>query len=506
MSLGKRFLQGAGLGLIEHGVRTASLFVTVPLMVKWLGVDNYGYWLTAMSVLAYFALLDLGMSFGTTRFMALAVGAKDGQKQAVVYRVATTHFHRMSVIIGIGSFFVFLAMPFIVTGGQHVSKTEVLIATIPVGLSMALRFWWRLPQLLLRAWVRYDWLSWAAIIRVTVQSAALILLLPHGGGLILVGTVVALSDVLEMTLQKAFAKRLPALHLDEVVEDEAAVTARRELVSFTRDIIFGMVGDGVRGNVGPQVMSTVVGLHMVPVYSMGTSLISKAEDVVNTLFGGGLLSVFGQMHGGGERERLHREFGRIMAITAGFGAATAAGLVIFGKAFMQRWLGDKFHGAYEVMSILALPYALFFMQYPAHSFLYALGWQRQVMWLRCTSGVLAGVFAIIFGLLWGFKGVAMGPALDMGLLYAIAFPWLVHRATGIPFVKYGWSNILWPGIKGLILPLSAAYAITPWILPDYPHLVACALIYALAMVVSVPLCLLDKEGRALILGSMSRGD
>ncbi|MDB6138308.1 MAG: polysaccharide biosynthesis protein, partial [Verrucomicrobiaceae bacterium] len=298
------------------------------------------------------------------------------------------------------------------------------------------------------------------------------------------------------------SKRLPPLHLDAVVEGEAAAKARQELVSFTRDVIFGMLGDGVRANVGPQVMSTVVGLNMVPVYSMGTSLISKAEDVVNTLFGGGLLSVFGQMHGGGERERLHREFGRIMAITAGFGAATVAGLVIFGKAFMQRWLGNKFDGAYDVMAILALPYALFFMQYPAHSFLYALGWQRQVMWLRCSSGVLAAVFAVIFGLMWGFRGVAMGPALDMGALYAIAFPWLVHRAMGIAWPTYGWNYVVWPGLKGLILPLLAAYAVKAWILPDYPHLLICGVIYAFAMVVSVPLCLLDKEGRALMCGAL----
>ena len=79
MSLARRLVHGAGLGLVEHAVRTAALFVTVPLMVKWLGVDDYGYWLAAMSALAYFGLLDLGMSFGTTRFMALAVGAKDKQ-------------------------------------------------------------------------------------------------------------------------------------------------------------------------------------------------------------------------------------------------------------------------------------------------------------------------------------------------------------------------------------------------------------------------------------------
>ena len=489
---------------MEHGMRTASLFVTTPLMVHWLGNDSYGYWLTAMSWLGYFTLLDLGMSFATSRFLSVAVGARDGQRQAVVYRVATSHFRRMSLIIGGGSVVLFLLMPYFFDSKHHIDVLTVLLATIPAGLSMALRFLWRLPQLLLRAWVRYDLLAWAAIIRVTVQSTTLIIMLPRGGGLILVGVTHALCDILELSLQTWFSKKLPPLHHEVIVEDEAAAKVRRELVSFTHDIVLGSLGDGVRANVGPQVMGLVVGLNMVPVYAMGTRLITMAEDVVNTLFGGSLLSIFGQLHGGAQTERLNREFARVMAITSGFGAAAMAGLVLFGKAFMLRWLGPNFNGAYDVVVILSLPYGIFLMQYPANSLLYALGWQRQLMWLRCLSGVLAGVAAVGFGLLWGFKGVAWGPAVEMGVLYMVAFPILLHRATGIPLARYGWNYVLWPGLKGLALPLLAGWAMLPWITPDYPRLVCCGAIYALAIVISVPLCLLDKEGRSLLLNALGR--
>ncbi len=489
---------------MEHGMRTAALFLTTPLMVRFLGNDSYGYWLTAMSWLGYFALLDLGMSYGTTRFLALAVGAADGQRQSIVYRVATTHFRRMSWIIAAGSLLLFFSMPYWFDGGHHISLMTVLVATVPAGLSMALRFWWRLPQLLLRAWVRYDLLSWAAIIRVAVQSTTLIILLPRGGGLVLVGVMHALCDVLELCLQKWFSVHLPPLHQEAIIEGEATAKVRKELLSFTHDLVLGSLGDGMRANVGPQVVGFVVGLNMVPVYSMGARLISMAEDVINSLFGGSLLSIFGQLHGRAESDRLNREFARVMAITSGFGAAAMGGLILFGKAFMLRWLGTSFEGAYEVTQILAVPYGLFFMQYPANSLLMALGWQRQLAWLRCLSGILAGVFAVIFGLLWGFKGVAWGPAIEMGALYGIAFPILLHRAAGITFTRYFWHYVLWPGAKGLALPLLVGWAMLPWITPDYARLVCCGAIYALAMVISVPVCLLDQEGRHLLLRALGR--
>lgn len=490
------------MGLTEHLLRTASLFITTPLMVKWLGNVTYGYWLTAMSVLSYFNLLDLGMSFGTTRFMAQAVGARDNQRQAVIYRVATTHFRRTSMIIGLGSALSFILMPFLVSQGHELSTQTLLLATLPAGLSMALRFLWRVPQLLLRAWVRHDLIALAAIIRVAFQSTVLMLLLPQGGGIILVGVLHALSDLLELTLQNHFSKRLPPFHHEKIEENESAAGVRKELSNFTRDVVVGSIGDGVRAGVGPQVTGFLIGLNMVPIYAMGMRLITMAEDVVNSLFGGTLLSIFGQLHGGAETERLRREFARIIAITSGFGAAAVGGLILFGKAFLRRWLGEKFDGAYEVMVVLSVPYGLYFMQYPSLSLLFTLGYQKYMMWLRCASGLLAGICAISFGLVWGFKGVAWGPAVEMSILYAVAFPLLVHKAIGIPWQKYAWNLVMWPAMKGLALPLLAGWIMRPWITPDYSRIITCSAIYAFTMVISVPLLLLDAEGREALMAAL----
>jgi hypothetical protein len=135
------------------------------------------------------------------------------------------------------------------------------------------------------------------------------------------------------------------------------------------------------------------------------------------------------------------------------------------------------------------------MQYPALSLLFTLGYQKYMMWLRCASGLFAGICAISFGLVWGFMGVAWGPAVEMCVLYAIAFPLLVHKATGIPWQRYAWNLVMWPAMKGLALPLLAGWIMKPWITADYTRIITCSAIYAATMVVSVPLLLLDAEGR-----------
>ncbi|MFZ4764472.1 MAG: lipopolysaccharide biosynthesis protein [Roseimicrobium sp.] len=502
MSLGKRFLQGAGLSFLEHGVRTASLFITTPLVVHWLGTEAYGYWLVAMSAMGYFAVLDLGVSFATTRFMAVAVGARDAQQQAVLHRVATTHFQRMSWIIALGSFGLFLVLPYVFADQFHLGRLSMLAATVPVGLTMALRFRCRLPQLLLRAWVRYDLLAWAAIIRVCLQSTALMVLLPRGGGLVTVGIIQALSDVLELLLQRWFSQRMPTQHHEAIVEGEASEKVKRDLIAFTRDITLGTLGDTIRFNAGPMVTGLVCGVGLVPIYSLGVRLITMLEDVVNALFGGGALSVFGQMHGAGESERMHQQFRRLLGITSGFCAASMGGLLFFGKDFMRRWMGEAFVPAFEVVQLLAVPYALFLMQYPTHSLLYTLGYQRPLMWVRCLGGAFAGVAGLFLGIAWGVRGVALGLALEMAICYTVVIPWLVHWATGVSAWRYLFGWVIWPGIKGLLFPALVGWALSGSIAPDYGLLLMGGLAYGVTILVSAPFCVLDGEGRALLRRAM----
>jgi O-antigen/teichoic acid export membrane protein len=180
------------------------------------------------------------------------------------------------------------------------------------------------------------------------------------------------------------------------------------------------------------------------------------------------------------------------------------GLALYSPAFIARWMGPKFELSHVVVFIIAVPYALRFMQYAAHSLLYALGLQQQLMWVRCIGGVVAGVLAIVGGYCWGVVGVATGCAIEMGVSYAIVIPIMVARCLGISPWRYFFLDVLLPGVKGAMLPVLAALAVWAWVLPDYVMLVRCFAVYGLVFVITSPFTMLDAEGRLLLRRALGR--
>ncbi len=497
MSISKRFIHGSGLNLLDHAFKMVAMLVTTPLVIGSLGKDGYGFWVLAMSVLSYFAFLDLGVSFSTTRFLSMAVGAKDVKKQAVVCHFAKTHFGRIGNIILCGSVLSLATLAVLSNLPEGWSIKTVLAATLPGGITMAVRFRFRLPQLILRAGIRYDLLAAASISRVVFQSTSLFVALSAGGGVIAVGLIHALADLVELGLQRSFMRFVPQVPDSVGVTTAEMLATRQEMKSFTRDMLIGSLGDSVRAGSGPQVTGIVAGMDGVAVYSLGTRLITILEDIVNAIFGGSTLSVFGHMHGASDREAMTRTFRRLLGLTAGFCAAAMGGVVLFAGPFIQLWLGPEFKESLLVVQILAVPHALMLMQYPAHSLLYTLGLQRSLMWVRCIGGLSVCVVGYLFGRLWGVSGVVAASALEVGICNTVVMSVLLSRVMNVSAGEYLMRWLIWPGIKGLALPLIVGFIVSPWIYDGYLGLIGSAGLYGLAMIISVVFVMMTDKDRSL---------
>jgi O-antigen/teichoic acid export membrane protein len=324
------------------------------------------------------------------------------------------------------------------------------------------------------------------------------LILFRDGGLLGVGLVHGLGDCLELALQAIFARRLRVPGYAPAADDGRLAELRKDLFHYTRDMLLNSVGNTFRTQVGPMVIGKLRGAAEVSIYSVSTRILGILHDVTNAMFGGIVLTAFGQLHGAEDKERLNREFNRVTTITAGFGAWAVGGLVLFGDAFIHRWLGDSFAASCSILLILAVPHALSIMQYPAYNLLFTIGGQRGLLWLGFIGGFIAGILSLLFGRAWGTQGVAMALATEGLIGSAIGVPWLLHHYCKINPLRYLAVSILWPGLKALVLPVTCAWLLRSQIVPDYGHLVLCGVAYSLVFVLSAPWLLMDAEGRRLI--------
>jgi O-antigen/teichoic acid export membrane protein len=495
MSIGAYLIRGSGVNLLDHLVKISTVFYMAPLMRNILADDGYGSWLLAMNVISVFMLFDMGVSFASTRAFALAVGSKDSGKQSAVLKVSRNLFRVIGLAILASTLATVPIMPWL---AAHDQSSWAVIAPLAIcGVTLAVRFFWRMPMVLLRAHVRYDLLAWCSICRSIVQVVLMTIALRSGYGLIGAALTHGFGDCFELGLQVLMAKRLPR-HKSDIISKEATNTTRRNLVSYSGSLMLVNLGESFRLQVNPFLISKMFGVSQLPVYSLGMRLITMLEDVINALFGGQILAAFSQLHGAEKHADLRKQFLRVTRITVSFSAWAVGGMAFYGESFFKRWMGEDFDHAYEVMLILAIPYGLRFMQYPAHSLLYALNRQKWLVWSNFIGGITTVVLALLLAPVFGLNGLVIGTALEMSAFYILVMPWLIRNCTGINSVNYLCRIILVPGLVSLALPATFAIWTLTWLTPDYGQLLLCGLGYSLVFAITSPWLTLDAGMRRSI--------
>lgn len=119
-----------------------SSFLMIPIMIKYLGNEQYGIWSTLLSILSWIILFDIGIGNGLRNKISESLAKDDTQK-------AQTYISTAYTIIGfvsIGLIAVFLSISFYIPW-QSVFNTEVLsgddlrVVVTVVALFLFLNFW-----------------------------------------------------------------------------------------------------------------------------------------------------------------------------------------------------------------------------------------------------------------------------------------------------------------------------------------------------------------------------
>ena len=65
-------MRGAAFNLLGAAVPAALAVLTVPLVVRYLGQEDYGLLMLVTSIMGYFALIDINITAASTKFVAPA--------------------------------------------------------------------------------------------------------------------------------------------------------------------------------------------------------------------------------------------------------------------------------------------------------------------------------------------------------------------------------------------------------------------------------------------------
>jgi O-antigen/teichoic acid export membrane protein len=471
-------------------------------MEKHLGKEGWGVWLLAMSMVNWFVLLDAGATFAGTRFLTAAWGKKDDTRAASILHLLKTFFMRVAT----GTAAVCLLLTLLGSTNWlhlHPQTAQVTLLTGLCGLAIAFRFYLRRAPIILRAAVRYDVLSGASIVRVIAQNVTMAWLLTHSAGLLSMAVCYLVCDVLETTLQGLGARRIKA-GTSHQADLSTLPELSQEMRSFAILMVVAVVAETLRMQVGPALLGALLGAASVPMFTMGARLITLIEDVVNALFGGQLLAAFAHLHSSQGQDSMSQQLLRVCAVTAGFSAFAVSAGALYGREFIDWLLESDMTAAHDVFLLFAPGFLLRFMQYPAHSALYSMGRQKEVITVTLSCALLGSLLSVPMAMEWGARGIAAAFGAEMIVCYLIGLPWIVKARLGLPLRVYLWRALCRPALLTLAPLLALGWVLHPFVKPDFLHLAGASVAHTLVFLCTAPWFLLAAEDRRQLFSILQR--
>lgn len=344
---------GVVLSYISEGIAVLSSMIYTPFMIRLLGKSEYGIYQSAVSVVAYLGVLNLGFGSAYQRFYVK--NRKESGEDGVaglnaIYLLIFIALTALAVIAGI----VILRFRNEIFGSkvsaEEIDKLASLLAVLIVNLAFTLIT--TVFTCYISAHEMFIFLRVIHIIKNIISPFVTIPLLFMGFGSIGVVCVTTILSALIMCIQIYYALRklnmrflFSGLHFGVV----------REMWGFTFFIFLNMIINQVNLELGKFILLRTAGAERVSEYSIGAQ--------INTMYGmlsTSISSVFIPRVNKLVIERqdmtavnaLFIKVGRIQFLVL---SLVLSGFVFFGKEFIRLWAGEGFDSSYAVALLLMAP-------------------------------------------------------------------------------------------------------------------------------------------------------
>jgi len=426
---------------LAYGVDAALGLVMLPFNLAHLGKPAYGLWVLTASITASFALLDLGYSGASVRFVARYRALRDSKG---LNEILSTLFVVYSCI-GLAVMAVALALTpnldtiFRVDAGQLPTARLLLLI---ISSYVALRFVFSVYGGVVVGFQHYHLNNMTSIAMSIAVAAVNVAVLLAGFGLIGLVAATTAVRILFLILYRRNAHRVyPALRVDPRAFSRDRL---REVTGFSVFMLLLDVGNKLNYNLDTMVIGAFMGTAAValwaPAQRLSDFLLRLANQINDALF-----PVVVDSHDGQRAEQLRAVFIQGTRLSLAIALPLAGGVAVLAKPLIERWVGPSFTEAGAVLQVLSALVVLRVGIATSNMILQGAGEHKRLTVYVGVTGVANLALSVALVKPLGLMGVAIGTVIPVALMAAFAsFPRACHR-VGLSIVT-GVRKAVWPAI------------------------------------------------------------
>ena len=416
LKLPQRFARSVSLNALAAAVTGIAAIVLTPFLLHHLGVDAYGVWALAGSVVGYLELAELGFGAASTKLMA----EDAGKRPRLVSETLSTSF-AVLVALGLlgGGITVCLAIGaphwFNIPRGLEASSTAVFLA---LGISLSVSIPGDTFGGALAAYQRYDLRSLSNLLLVAVTTVLTVAAVEAGGTLIAVAVVTATVSIAMHPIRRLMLYRVdPDVHISRkfVSRTRLGVVAK-----FSGWMMLAQMTGAISFGIDLVIIGAVLNIRDVALYAIGSKLGQLAQRALNEV-STVLLPEAASLAKEGEHEEVGNLLidGTRLTMLVGIPFALVTG--ILARAAVRAWVGRGYDHAATVLAIFSLVAALWTVINPVEAVVIAAGNIRRFALSMTAQAVVNVTATVVLVSVIGLPGPALGTLAGTVLVIAPAF-------------------------------------------------------------------------------------
>jgi len=363
----RRIAWSTVLSSVARFVGLATSFISVPLVVGYLGTERYGMWLTMSSLVAALGPLDLGIGLGLLTVVSDAYGRDDREaaRRAISTAAAmlTTIATIAVVVFGVAYFFIPWARVFNVVTPTAVAEagpaSAVLFGAFALGLPLGI-----VGQVQLAHQSGYISSAWA-IAGNTGSLAALVAVIAVHGSLPFLVMALTCVSLVAAAFNGWFLFRRHRTWLMPQLRDVSLRTARPLLKTGSLFMVLQVAGL-VAFQLDNVVIAQIMGASAVPEYAIPAKLFFLAPTLLSFVLTP-LWPAYRESLARGDGAWVRRTLRRSIILAAMINVPSSLALIVAAPFVLHLWVGSTVHptllllvglGTWAIMNTLNGPIAM----------------------------------------------------------------------------------------------------------------------------------------------------
>jgi O-antigen/teichoic acid export membrane protein len=436
VSRARQFVQGLGSSWLATLATVIYSFLSVPIALRYLSVDEFGLFVLLIQVAAYFTLLEIGMSAATSRILVDYKDTPDDGRYGSMILTGFLVFATQSLVIFLVGL---LAAPSIVRllgVPQDLVDVAVLLLRC-LALTTAISLAFRIYGSVLFAHKRLDLIHAFTGGNMLFGLGLLAFILATGGGLSGLVWLFVTQAVVAIVLMLLACYKLKLLPL-RGQWGRPSMDRFRELFSYGKDIFLVNVGNQVLEASQLIIVTRAMGLHAAAIWSVSTKLFSLVYQLVTKIEGTAVI-FFAEMMVREEKDKLMVRFRQTYQLTAGISVAALAVVIALNNPFVSAWAEPSLAWAMPLSVLIAMSVFLSALVRCSGDLIVhtkRIAFFRYIYFLEAASFVL---LALWLSSRIGFYGVACSGLVCLLIFRGIYTTWRMVHYFNLPVSTFWWG-------------------------------------------------------------------